>query len=195
MARTDNLTNFLTDVAEAIKTKKGDDTPISASYFDEEILNLPSGGEEVETNLLDIAKPTLMERATYEKTENGYKITGTGQYTYVTFTVPLHETFKTCYKTLRISADIVASGNNIPSISFFWTSEFPNMISSNQLVKQFIGIDSLPAELEITQPINNTYKYLSILLYANVNGTISNSESVEYNNIKIIRNNLDEGGN
>ena len=44
MARTDNLTNFLTDVSTAIKTKKGDDTPIKASDFDTEIANLPSGG-------------------------------------------------------------------------------------------------------------------------------------------------------
>lgn len=44
MARTNNLTNFLTDVATAIKTKKGDDTPIPASDFDTEIIDLPSGG-------------------------------------------------------------------------------------------------------------------------------------------------------
>ena len=45
MARTDNLTNFLTDVATAIKNKKGDTTAIKASEFDTEITNLPSGGE------------------------------------------------------------------------------------------------------------------------------------------------------
>lgn len=44
MARTNNLTNYLTDVATAIKTKKGDSTPILASDFDTEIANLPSGG-------------------------------------------------------------------------------------------------------------------------------------------------------
>lgn len=44
MARTDSLTNYLTDVATAIKTKKGDETPIKASEFDVEIANLPSGG-------------------------------------------------------------------------------------------------------------------------------------------------------
>lgn len=44
MARTNSLGNFLTDVATAIKTKKGDDTPILASDFDTEIENLPSGG-------------------------------------------------------------------------------------------------------------------------------------------------------
>lgn len=44
MARTNNLTNFLTDVAGAIKTKKGSQTAIQASNFDTEILNLPSQG-------------------------------------------------------------------------------------------------------------------------------------------------------
>ena len=43
MARTDSLNNYLTDVATAIKTKKGDSTPINASNFDTEIANLPSG--------------------------------------------------------------------------------------------------------------------------------------------------------
>lgn len=46
MARTNNLSNYLTDVADAIKEKKGDDTPINASEFDDEIRNLPSGGSD-----------------------------------------------------------------------------------------------------------------------------------------------------
>lgn len=44
MARTNNLTNFLTDVSQAIKNKKGSQTPIKASDFDTEIANLPTGG-------------------------------------------------------------------------------------------------------------------------------------------------------
>ena len=44
MARVDNLTAFLTDIATAIKTKKGDNTAISAADFDTEIINLPSPG-------------------------------------------------------------------------------------------------------------------------------------------------------
>jgi len=44
MARTNNLTNFLTDVASAIKEKKGSQTNIPASNFDTEILALPSQG-------------------------------------------------------------------------------------------------------------------------------------------------------
>lgn len=44
MARTDTLGNFLTDVADAIRTKKGSSDTILASDFDTEIENLPSGG-------------------------------------------------------------------------------------------------------------------------------------------------------
>ena len=44
MARVNNLSNFLTDVASAIKTKKGSETNIPAANFDTEILALPSQG-------------------------------------------------------------------------------------------------------------------------------------------------------
>ena len=47
MARTDNLENFLTDVAAAIKTKKNDDTVVPAPNFDTEILNLDDGSQIV----------------------------------------------------------------------------------------------------------------------------------------------------
>ena len=47
MARTDTLTNFLTDVATAIKTKKGDKTTIPAANFDTEITNWPDGSETI----------------------------------------------------------------------------------------------------------------------------------------------------
>ncbi len=44
MARVDNLTNFLTDVANSIRGKKGTTDPISASSFDTEISSIQSGG-------------------------------------------------------------------------------------------------------------------------------------------------------
>lgn len=49
MARTNTLANFLTDVANAIRTKKGTQETISASTFDTEILNLPSGTYQTKT--------------------------------------------------------------------------------------------------------------------------------------------------
>lgn len=53
MARIDTLTNFLTDVAAAIKAKKGDSTPIPAADFDTEITNLPSGDDSMLISLID----------------------------------------------------------------------------------------------------------------------------------------------
>ena len=51
MARTDTLGNFLTDVANAIRTKSGTSGQIQASSFDTAIANLPGGGAvEVEEN-------------------------------------------------------------------------------------------------------------------------------------------------
>lgn len=44
MARTDTLGNFLTDVAEAIRTKEGTTETIPASEFDTRISNLSGGG-------------------------------------------------------------------------------------------------------------------------------------------------------
>ena len=44
MARTDTLGHFLTDVADAIREKKGSSDTIQASDFDTEIENLPSSG-------------------------------------------------------------------------------------------------------------------------------------------------------
>ena len=46
MARTDTLGNFLTDVAEAIRTKEGTTEIIPASEFDTRISNLSSGSTE-----------------------------------------------------------------------------------------------------------------------------------------------------
>lgn len=49
MARTDTLGHFLTDVADAIRTKTGSSDTIQASDFDTEIENIPSGGSSPTT--------------------------------------------------------------------------------------------------------------------------------------------------
>lgn len=56
MARTDTLPHFLTDVADAIRTKTGSSDTIQASTFDTAIANIPSGGgsiEEKDVNFYD----------------------------------------------------------------------------------------------------------------------------------------------
>lgn len=55
MARVNTLNDFLTDVASAIKTKKGSEVAIPAASFDTEILALPSQGT-YEQRVLNISK-------------------------------------------------------------------------------------------------------------------------------------------
>ena len=70
MARTDSLGHFLTDVADAIRTKGGTSAVIQASSFDTAIANLPSGGttevEEKDVNFYDYDGTRLHS---YTKTE------------------------------------------------------------------------------------------------------------------------------
>lgn len=66
MARTDNLTNFLTDVANAIRAKKGTSSPILAANFDTEILTIISVLEG--DNLLDLLEVNA-EFNSYEGSE------------------------------------------------------------------------------------------------------------------------------
>lgn len=50
MAKNDNLTDFLTDVANAIRTKKGTTALINPQDFSSEIASIESGGGDVEQN-------------------------------------------------------------------------------------------------------------------------------------------------
>ena len=54
MARTDNLNNFLTDVADSIRKKKGTTGLIPASEFDTEIDSIETGGGSTVTKGLRI---------------------------------------------------------------------------------------------------------------------------------------------
>ena len=56
MATNNNLQDFLTDIANAIRTKTGATQPINAQNFSTEILNIPTGGGNTLKNLLDATK-------------------------------------------------------------------------------------------------------------------------------------------
>ena len=68
MARVNNLSNFLTDVADAIKTKKGSQTAIPAANFDTEILALPSQGvyEQKTVNVSANGSQTILPSSGYD---------------------------------------------------------------------------------------------------------------------------------
>lgn len=77
MARTDTLGNFLTDVATAIRNKKGTTNTIVASNFDTEIESIESGGGELPTvnNINDML--TLVPQILNRTVENYPKILNT----------------------------------------------------------------------------------------------------------------------
>jgi surface protein len=92
MARTDTLNNFLTDVADAIRTKTGSTASITASDFDTEIENIPtSGGSPTDYFNGDYANSTDAEqnfffRKYYVKPINNFPdIDCTGKTTLVSF--------------------------------------------------------------------------------------------------------------
>ena len=67
MARIDTLSNFLTDVADSIREKKGTTEEIPAANFDTEIESIPSGGGSAD-NYFDLTKKSSGAAVTYIKT-------------------------------------------------------------------------------------------------------------------------------
>ena len=65
MARTDSLPHFLSDVADAIRTKKGSEDTIQASDFDTEIENLPGGGSVTPTNMSEFNSALETNKTSY----------------------------------------------------------------------------------------------------------------------------------
>lgn len=66
MAKTDNLGDFLTDIANSIRTKTQTSELINAQDFSTKILQIPSGGENTLKKLLDATKSTSYLFSSYE---------------------------------------------------------------------------------------------------------------------------------
>ena len=58
MSKQNNLTDFLTDVADAIRQKKGTQAPINPQDFSSEIASIPTGGSNPLQDMLDRSSDT-----------------------------------------------------------------------------------------------------------------------------------------
>lgn len=68
MATNNNLQDFLTDIANSIRTKTGTTQPINAQNFSTEILNIPTGGGNTLKKLLDATKICYFLFSSYKGT-------------------------------------------------------------------------------------------------------------------------------
>lgn len=68
MAKNDNLQDFLTDVANSIRTKTGTTDPINAQDFSDKILSISGGGGTTVKNLLDATKSAMYLFYNYQGT-------------------------------------------------------------------------------------------------------------------------------
>ncbi len=121
MARTNNLSNFLTDVADAIREKKGSSEIILASDFDTEIENLPSGGG---ADLSEYFRNTITVNAESDTSSAGNQL-------------------------LKKFPDVIYIDNNVTNISKLFNNikltNYPkvicnsNVLNMNGLYKQILG--------------------------------------------------------
>ena len=104
MAKNNNLQDFLTDVANSIRTKTGTTDPINAQDFSDKILNIPSG-ENTLKKLLDTTEDasnlfrgyqgtSVDDLIQYSDTENVTRMDSTFGYCYNLPTIPLLNTSK-----------------------------------------------------------------------------------------------------
>lgn len=123
MAKTDNLSDFLTDVANSIRTKTGETEEINAQDFSDKILSISGGG---------VVQPTLFAPTTTEginviswtnNTNNGgFPVTVTAKIDNTTYTSPLFITEELNNKTLSITASSTNFNNGVTNKTLSYVS-------------------------------------------------------------------------
>ena len=126
MAKNDNLQDFLTDVANSIRTKTQTTEPINAQDFSDKILNISSGGNTLK-NLLDATKNANYLFYEYQ----GTSVNGLIQYSDTENVETISRTFYSS-KVVKVPKLNTSKAKNF-SYTFSYSSidEFPNWDFSN----------------------------------------------------------------
>lgn len=128
MADTTSLTNFLNDVASAIKEKTGDNTAIPASQFDTKIRSIPTGGtyETVTRTIQDNGNITLLPSQGYDAIDR----------VDLTINVPGGGDVK---KFISKAAMDASSGNEEGDLAIVYGSSISNWTESTQSSTMIFG--------------------------------------------------------
>lgn len=166
MARVDSLGHFLTDVADAIRTKKGTSNPIIASNFDTEISNL-SGGVDLDDYIK--ATPTETNYGTFRASlclKKLPSITISSSYS------SLQSAFSSCMELQEIQGIVNNSTTtnassmfydckNLTSIPTFNTSYFNN---ASNMFYQCFSLTTIPIlDFSSVTTATNMFSYSGIV--------------------------------
>lgn len=130
MARTNTLGNFLTDVAGAIRTKKGSEEPIAAADFDTEIENLPSGGGDLSEYFNNTITENRTSATRFEFMKKLPDITVDNNVTSLKY---LFYNFVINGKTQQPAVPKVVGGNNVTDMSYMYAASNDTYLTSVDL--------------------------------------------------------------
>ena len=189
MARTNTLGNFLTDVANAIREKKGTTDTILASNFDTEIASIESGVDinEYLSDTITNGSDSLGGWAkTIKKMRSPLTIKGTSaQYMFNRY--PLNELPQLDTSNVTNMSDMFNSCNKLTTIPQLNTSNVANMSD------MFSGCNKLTTILQLNgeKLTNINYVFRSCSSLENFNGLInlgqaySTTTSANYGNYRL----------
>ena len=159
MARTDTLGNFLTDVADAIREKKGTTDTIPASDFDTEIASIESGVDinEYFSDTITTGNSSLGGWAeTIIKLRSPLTIEGTNA-TYMFNRCPLNELPQIDTSSVTNMGNMFERCTNLTTIPQIDTSNVTNM---NQMFYGCTNLTTIPP-LNTSNVTNMTYMFLA----------------------------------
>lgn len=200
MAKTDNLQDFLTDVANAIRTKTGTTQPINAQNFSTEILNIPTGGGgNTLKNLLDATKSASSLFFKY----SGTTVEGLIQPNDTENVINMDNIFGSCHNLINIPQLNTSNVNsmsqmcyecsNITTIPLLDTSKVTTLVNAFNGCLKLVAIPALDVSKvsSMTYTFYHCYSLKSILMTGmKVEFDISASTKFERADLLIILNNL-----
>lgn len=198
MATNNNLQDFLTDVANSIRTKTQTTEPINAQDFSAKILNISSGGNTLK-NLLDATKSASSLFFNY----SGTTVEGLIQPNDTENVINMDNTFGYCHNLINIPqlntsnvnsmSQLCYECSNITTIPLLDTSKVTTLVNAFNGCLKLVAIPAL----DVSKVSNMTYTFYhcsslkSILMTGmKVKFDISASTQFEESDLVTILNNL-----